>query len=77
MLLPTKRERTLAVVGLNPTPTAKKYREHKVDQQVSRAFPILPKGSWSYHLADALMTVLKKIDVLLSDYKGHSNSYHA
>ena len=59
MLLPTKRERTLALVGLNPTPAAEKCREQEVDQQVSPAFPILPKGSWSYHLADALMTVLK------------------
>ncbi len=61
--------------GSNPTPTAKKYRKQEVDQQVSRAFPILPKGTWSYHLADALMTVLKN-EALLSDYKGHNDSYH-
>ena len=60
MLLRTKRERTLALVGSNPIPTAKKCREQEVDQQVSPAFPILPKGSCSDHLADEFMTVLKK-----------------
>jgi hypothetical protein len=60
MLLRTKRERTLALVGSNPTPTAKKCREQEVDQQVSPAFPVLPKESCSDHLADEFMTALKK-----------------
>ena len=32
------------VAGSNPTPTAKKYREQEVDQQVSPAFPIFAAG---------------------------------